>query len=124
MKPWQAQRGEISVGCVIGFVVLVVVMLIAIKTVPVMINVGELQKEIESLAERANISQRHRQDSFLKERILDKAESLGLPVDSENIKINRRSQNIKITVSYSIEIKYPGYVYVWDKVHDVERQLF
>ncbi|MCP4903033.1 MAG: hypothetical protein GY906_39215 [bacterium] len=124
MKSWRIQRGEISVGCLIGFAVLIVVALIAIKTVPVMISVGEMQKEIEGLAERGNMSHRYRQDSFLHARIIDKSEDLRLRLSPENVKIERRSQDIRIRVEYDIEIRYPGYTYIWHKKHDVQRQLF
>ena len=56
--------------------------------------------------------------------ILEKAEVLDLPVTKKNVKIARTSNRIKVTVTYVMEIEFPGYTYVWHKEHFHDRPLF
>lgn len=115
------ERGDVPVGCLVGLVVLLLVALISIKVVPLMINVGELDKEIATLADRAN-RREYRDERILKD-ILSKAEDLDLPVTKKDVSIKRTSKRIKITVSYDIPIEFPGYTYVWHKEHYHDRPL-
>jgi len=122
MKTWRFQRGDVPIGCLIGGVVALIVTLIAIKVTPLMINVGELDKEIAVLADRA--SRRDYNDKRILADILQKAEALNLPVTKKEVTIKRMSKRIKITVVYDLPIKFPGgYTYVWHKEHFHDRQL-
>jgi hypothetical protein len=122
MKTWRYQRGDVPVGCLVGGAVALIVALIAIKVAPIMIHVGELDKQIGVYADRAN--RREYNDKRIERAILTKAESLDLPVTKKDIKIKRTSNRIKITVVYEIPIEFPGYTYVWHKEHFHERPLF
>lgn len=122
MKTWRYQRGDVPLGCLVGGVVAIIVMLVAIKVAPIMIHVGELDKEISVLADRAN--RREYNDQRIRRSILIKAESLDLPVTKKSIDIKRTSNRIKVTVRYDITITFPGYTYVWHKVHFQDRPLF
>lgn len=122
MIRFRDQRGQINAGCFIVLIILAVVVVIAVKTVPVLVNMGDLQKEIELLAERAMLSSYT--NAVIKGRILQKAEALHLPVAPENVVVKRNSQFIDITVTYDIEIDYPFYTYHWHKVHRVTGRLF
>ena len=122
MTMWRYQRGDVPIGCLVGGVVGLIIMLVAIKVVPIMINVGELDKEISVLADRANRREYH--DERIRKDILVKAESLDLPVTKKNIDIKRSSNRIKITVRYTVPIEFPGYTYLWHKEHYQDRPLF
>lgn len=123
MKTWRNQRGDVPVGCLVGGVVALIVVLITIKVAPIMIHVGELDKEISTLADRAN--RREYNDQRIRRTILEKAEQLDVPVDKKKgIDIKRTSNRIKIRVHYTIAIEFPGYTYLWDKEHYHERPLF
>jgi len=121
MTRWRFERGDVPVGCLVGMVVLLVVALVAIKAAPLIVNVGELDKEIETLADRAN--RREYNDERIIKSILEKAENLDLPVTAKNITIKRTSSRIKITVAYDIPVEFPGYTYVWHKQHYQDRPL-
>jgi hypothetical protein len=112
----------VPVGCLVGGVVALIVVLISIKVVPIMVNVGELDKEIGILADRAN--RREYNDQRIRKDILIKAESLDLPVNRKSVDIKRTSNRIKVTVRYTLDIEFPGYTYVWNKEHFHERPLF
>lgn len=122
MKTWRYQRGDVPVGCLVGGAVALIVILIAIKVAPIMIHVGELDKQIGVYADRAN--RREYNDKRIERAILTKAEQLDLPVTKKDIKIKRTSNRIKITVVYDVPIEFPGYTYVWHKEHFHERPLF
>jgi hypothetical protein len=122
MRTWRYQRGDVPVGCLVGGVVALIVVLVAIKVTPIMIHVGELDKEISNLADRAN--RREYTDQRIRRDILIKAELLDLPVTKKSIDIVRTSNRIKVTVRYTISIEFPGYTYVWNKEHYHERPLF
>ena len=121
MTKWRFERGDVPVGCLVGLVVMLLAALIAIKVTPVMINVGELEKEISTLADRAN--RREYKDERIVRDILHKAENLDLQVTKKDITIKRTSSRIKITVTYDVPIEFPGYTYVWHKRHYHDRPL-
>jgi hypothetical protein len=54
MQGWTNQRGDVPVGCLIGFAVMVVVAIIAMNAIPAQLELGEFEKRIEELADRAN----------------------------------------------------------------------
>lgn len=122
MRRWRYQRGDVPVGCLVGGLVALIVVLVSIKAAPIMIHVGELDKEIASLADRAN--RREYNDQRIRRDILERAEVLDLPVTKKSIDIKRTSNRIKITVRYTVNIDFPGYTYVWNKEHFHERPLF
>ena len=122
MKTWRSQRGDVPVGCLVGGVVVVVVILIAIKVAPLTIAIGEFDKEIGVLADRAN--RREYNDQRILQSILLKAQNLDLPVTKKQVDIKRTSTRIKITVIYDVPIEFPGYTYVWHKEHFHERPIF
>lgn len=122
MSWFRHQKGQINAGCFLALIVVAVVVVISIRTFPVMVNVGDMQKEIELLAERANLSTYT--NKRIRDKILQRAEELNLPVAPENIKIKRNSKFIEVTVTYDIDITYPFYTYHWHKVHNVEREIF
>ena len=122
MRMWRYQRGDVPLGCLVGGLVALIVALVAIKVTPIMLRVGELDKEIGALSDRAN--RRVYTDKRIEKDILDKAEELDLPVTKKNVTIKRSSNRIKVTVVYDLPIEFPGYTYVWHKEHYHERPLF
>jgi hypothetical protein len=122
MGSWHSQKGEINVGCIIGVIVLICAVLVAIRTTPVYTNIGDFEKTLESQADRANIP--GNTDEKIRMKILDKAESLGLPVEDSHLKIKRTKSSITITVEYNQEIDYVVYVRRWRQKHEIERPLF
>lgn len=122
MRMWRYQRGDVPLGCLVGGLVALIVALVAIKVTPIMLRVGELDKEIGALSDRAN--RRVYTDKRIEKSILDKAEELDLPVTKKNVTIKRSSNRIKVTVVYDLPIEFPGYTYVWHKEHYHERPLF
>lgn len=120
---WRArQRGDVPIGCIVGLVFLLIVAVIGIKVTPVMIKFGELDREIESLADRAN--RWDYTDKRIRDRIIRKAEELDLPVTEKNVRIERTDSWLKVWVDYEYAVEFPGYTYVWEKKHYENRPLF
>ena len=118
----RTQRGDVPIGCLVGFVVAVIVAIIAIKVVPVMVQVGEFDKEVKAMADRANRLEYN--DKLIQKRLIEKAEDLDLPINAKSIWIKRSATRIKIRVNYDYPIEFPGYTYVWHKEHFEDRPLF
>lgn len=122
MTRWRSQRGDVPIGCLVGFVVAVVVGLIAIRTVPVMISVGEFDKEVKAYADRA--SRPDYDDKRIRKDLVAIADQLDIPINAKAIWIKRSSNRIKIRITYDYPIEFPGYTYVWKKEHYEDRPLF
>ena len=122
MRTWRYQRGEVPIGCLVGMVVLLAVVLVSIKVTPVIINVGELEREISVLADRAN--RREYTDQRILRDILAEAERLDLPVTKKDVLINRTRHRIKIRVNFDYPLEFPFYTYVWNKEIYEDRPLF
>jgi hypothetical protein len=122
MRSWRWQRGELQPGCIVGVIIILLVAVVAIKAIPAMMRVYEFQDEIIRLADRAN-----RRDYPVKrihDMLVEKAADLRLPVGPEEIKITKTTKVIEVHIEYDYEIHFPGYTYVWHKVHHEERPLF
>jgi hypothetical protein len=122
MNRWRAQRGDVPVGCLVGFLVLLIVGIIAIKVVPVMMAVGEFDKEVKAQADRASLPRHH--DKYIRKHLVATAEQLDIPITAKSIWIKRTSNRIKIRITYDKPIDFPGYTYIWHKEHFEDRTLF
>ena len=122
MTAWKNQRGDVPVGCLLGFVVLVLIAIFTMNALPAQLDFGEFEKRIEELADRAN--RREYTNERIKRDILAKARELNFDVPEENVLIERTERWIRIRVRFVQEIKFPGYV--WVRPHDLqlERPIF
>lgn len=116
------QRGDVPVGCLVGMVVAVVVAVVGIKAAPVMISVGEFDKEVKAQSERAGLP--GHTDKYIQKELVAIAGQLDIPINAKSIWIKRTSNRIKIRVTYDYPIDFPGYTYVWHKEHYEDRPLF
>jgi hypothetical protein len=122
MHRWRSQRGDVPVGCLVAFVIAVIVTLIAIRAVPAMIKVGEFDKEVKAQADRAN--RYDYTDKRIQKNLLGKARELDIPINQKSIQIHRTGARIKVRVVYDYEVRFPFYTYVWHKEHFEDRPLF
>jgi len=122
MTAWKNQRGDVPVGCLIGFVVLVLIAVFAMNAIPEQLKLGEFEKRIEELADRSN--RREYTPDRIKRDILEKARDLGFDVPEKNVEVNKNDRRIKIRVHFVQEVRFPGYV--WVRPHDIrlERPVF
>ena len=123
MSGWRGQRGEISPGCIVGVVILLIAAFIGIKTVPRMMNVYEFSDEVSRIADKANTIT-WKDPKRMRDALIRKSQELRLPVDPEAIKITRTQKNLTIDVTYDLEIDYGVYTYVWHREESQFRPLF
>jgi hypothetical protein len=122
MSSWRGQRGELSIGCLIGVVFLLLVTVVAINIVPPLMRVYEMQTTIDNLADRAN--RIDYKDARIEREILEKADELRLPIEPQDVKIKRTRSFIDITVTYDLKLKILFWTYNLHKVHAENRPLF
>jgi len=122
MTTWKNQRGDVPVGCLLGFVALVLIAIFAMSAIPAQIRLGDFEKRIEELADRS--SRREYTNERIKRDILAKARDLDFDVPEKNVEINRNDRRIKIRVHFVQVIRLPGYE--WVRPHDIrlERPVF
>ncbi len=116
------QRGELPMGCILAVILLAVVGLIAIKATPVMLAMGDLEREVRILADRGNRIEYN--DKRIVKEIVETARGLQLPVVEENVTVQRGESRIVIEVRYEKAIEFPGYTYIWKKRLHEDRPLF
>lgn len=122
MNRWRTQRGDVPIGCLIGFVIAVVVGLIAIKAIPVVMSVGEFDKEVKAQTERASLPAHD--DKYIRKHLLIAADQYDIPINAKSIWIKRTAGRIKVRVTYDLPVEFPGYTYIWHKEHSEDRPLF
>lgn len=122
MTAWKNQRGDVPVGCLLGFVVLVLIAIFSMSAIPAQLDLGELEKRIEELADRAN--RREYNDARIKRDILKKARDLDFDVAEKDLKIDRTDKRIKIRVQFVQIVRLPGYEWVRPQDIRVERPIF
>ena len=122
MTVWKNQRGDVPVGCLLGFVVLVLIAIFAMNMIPAQLKLGDFEKRITELADRAN--RREYNNERIKRDILDKAKDLDLDLPEKNIEIDRNDRRIKIYVHFDQVVRLPGYVWVRPQEIRMERPIF
>jgi hypothetical protein len=114
------EAGEGQGGCLVGLVLVAVAIFIAWKIVPVKANMADLRQVVTDEAKSAG----QHNDARIMRVILEKAESVNLPVTEDNVTIRRNANEINIDVDYTVPIKFPGYVYHWHEHNHVENPIF
>jgi len=90
------------------------------KAVPIKVNSAELydyMTEQAQFAYRASAAQ-------LKQRILERADQLDLPLKAKNLEVTKTNRRVRIVCHYTVPIEFPGYTYYWKFEHEVDRPVF
>jgi hypothetical protein len=121
MRAMRYQRGELPVGCLVGFVVIVLVVIFAMNMIPAQLKIGEFEKRINELADRAN--RRDYTVDVIRSRIMDKARDLDLMIEEKDLIIDRNDRRIIIKIKFDQEIRFPGRVWVRHHDYRLERPI-
>ena len=116
----RGQSGEMKLGCVLWTVALALSVLIAWKMIPVKMKSVQLY---DYMIEEAKYAGSVKPED-LKKGILRKAEELNLPVSEKKVKVVYTSSRIRISVSYTVPVHFPGYTYEWSFNHEIDRPIF
>jgi len=120
MRGRRSERGEGKGGCIFGLIVLLATIFIAYKIIPVKIAAAELK---QTVADEAKSAGQH-DDKVIRQTIMTKAEKLNLPLENENLIIQRERQSIRVEATYTVPIKFPGYVHHSTYHHVAENPIF
>lgn len=114
------ERGEGQFGCLVGLVLLLIAGLIAYKLIPVKVKTADLR---DTVVDESKSAGRHK-DPEIRGNILHKAKQLDLPVTEKDIRIERVRGYIRVEVTYTVPVEFPGYTYKWDFRHFYENPIF
>jgi hypothetical protein len=114
------ELGEGRIGCLVGLVILLIAGMIAYKMVPVKVKAAEMRDAVSDEAKSAG----QHNDKWIAAALLQKAQSLELPVGEKDIEIRRANSEIRVDVDYTVPVKFPGYTYQWHFHHRAENPIF
>ncbi len=115
-----SEAGEGQFGCIIGLLILAAACLIAYKMIPIKVKASDLRQVIVDNAKSASMQR----DKQIRADIMNKAADLELPLEDENLTINRAHGSIRIEADYTVPVEFPGYTYMWHFHHEAENPLF
>jgi len=101
-------------------VLVAVAALIAWKTIPVKIHSAEMYDFMEEQAKFAAQTP----PAELEKAILVHAAEIGVPLTKDNVSVERVGDRIRLKADYSIPVEFPGYTYVWNFHHEIDRPIF
>jgi hypothetical protein len=120
MRHRAAERGSGNLGCILWVLALIIGVMVVWKVVPARIASAQLHDFMEEIAKFSAKTPAEE----LKKQILDKAASLDLPVVKDNVKVQRIGDKVRIDVTYTMPLEFPGYTYNWDVHEQIERDIF
>jgi hypothetical protein len=74
---------------------------------PIYFRNQELQNYVSELTHAVDSDRRP--DAALRETVVDKARELNLPVEADNVHVQRTAEGVKIDVRYFVRVAMPGY---------------
>ena len=104
------ERGGGRASFLIVLALFLVGVFVAVKIVPVRIDGYNFR---EMLREEARFASIHRNDQVIRNRIIDKAETLEIPLDPKNLTIRRTKSEVIIKAKYDqpVDLKVTTYTY-------------
>jgi Domain of unknown function (DUF4845) len=94
-----------SVKALLAFAIFGALVYVAIRVVPVYLSSYQLQDAIEEEARLDAYSTKPEQD--IKDSIFKKAQSLDIPITSDQIKVQRQGAAVSISTAYTVHIDLP-----------------
>ena len=109
----RGERGEGRAGFLIAVIIVGIAVFAGVKIIPVRIAAYEFR---DTLREECRYAAVRGDDATVKQRILEKAEELEIPLSQENLKLHRTRSEMIISASYKqpIDLKVTTYVYTFD----------
>ncbi len=94
-----------SLKALLAFAVFIGLVYVAYRIVPVYMSSYQLQDAIEEEARLDAYSNKPEQD--IKDSIFKKAQSLDIPITSDQIKVQRQGAGVSISTAYTVHIDLP-----------------
>lgn len=86
---------------------LVALALFGVALIPLYYHNYQLQQFVSDTTQR--VENQTKSDDLLRERVVDKAASLSLPVKVGDVHITRSGGGLRIDVRYAVRVDLPGY---------------
>ena len=96
-------RWRIVAGCL----VLAALVFFAILFAPVYVRNLKLQNYVDEMTHA--VANQQQSDATLRERVIEKARQLALPVTADNVHIYRSAEGLRIDVQYAVTVSAPLY---------------
>lgn len=116
------QTGESRIGCIFWLLVLAAVAYVSWQMVPVKMKSIDLEQFMGRVAERASLQQRDTEKA-LRVAIMQQADELNLPLEEENLVVERTGARITIEASYTVAIDLVVTTWDWEIEHKVVRSV-
>ena len=120
MSWFRSQRGEGKAGCVFWLLILLLGILVAYRIIPAQISHAKLTDYMEELAKFYP----RKEGKWFKESIMNKAKDLEIPLEAQNVQIDKTAQRIKMRVHYTVPMSF--FVWTYEKSYDInmDRDIF
>ena len=99
----RSRSGKTSIGSILFFVAVVVGIYMAFMIVPAYVDHGKLEEAVKHQAKRAKSAKTF---DGIYQALFDEIETLGLDIDSEEIKIVRRGRKVEINIRYVRQVRF------------------
>lgn len=101
------KNGKASAGTLIWIVLIAAVVYVGVKFVPPYITYYMMKTEVENDAQTAHLYD----DQKIVNLIMNRAKELELPVEDNNLVVERREDEIEISLNYKVDVNFfAGYV--------------
>ena len=114
------QSGDGKIGCILWIAAFAIAALAAYKMIPVRIQSAELY---DFMVEQAKWAANQPTDA-IKKAIVQRARELELPVEPEDVRVEKGADRIRMEAQFTVPVEFPGYTYYWDFHHLVDRSIF
>ena len=119
--PRRSERGEGNLGCILWLLALAICVTIAWKAIPVKMKSAEMYDFMDDRAKFAALSTPPEE---IKKQLLERARQLEIPLNKDNVKVERRADRIYMEVEYTLPVELPGYTYQWHFRQTLDRPVF
>lgn len=115
------QAGVGKTGCVVWWVILIIVILFLVKFVPAKMHTAEFADKVQEEANFGSI----KGNNSIHDELIFKANELGLPITKDQVKVSRTASDVTVEVHYQVAIDFYG-IYTWVLKEDnvVTRPIF
>jgi hypothetical protein len=117
----RGERGEGKIGLLIAVALVAIGIFLGVKIIPVRVAAYEFRDFVE---EECRFAAVRKSDGEVRERILQKAEELRIPLDPKKLKLQRHGGEMIITADYEQPIDLSVTTYVFKFQVDERAPLF
>jgi hypothetical protein len=114
------QAGEGKIGCIFWILVFGLSGLVAYKMLPIKMATVQLYDFMDEQAKWAE----RRSPEAIQKAIVERAKQLDLPIERENVRVERRGERILMEATYTVPVEFPGYTHHWHFSQRVDRTIY